>query len=335
MWIGGNIDLRQILSREFSDLNFLPLPGYEVKYSGTKRLFGLKILMQVPKILLALHKEHKWLKKIICDFRFDAVISDNRYGFYSKKIPSIFITHQLFILSGMNSWIDDTLRRQNFKFLKKFQECWVPDVEKEPNLTGKLAHYKPVPKNVRYIGPISRFQNSDPEHYIYEIAIILSGPEPQRTIWEKILLNQIRKSSNRILLVRGLPDAGEEIHIAAENIEIINYLGASELQGKILRSEWIVCRSGYSSIMDLVSLQKKAVLVPTPGQTEQEYLAKHLLEKGMFYSTVQENFDLLAAIESAKKFNSKIPDSICKMDEYKNVLRAFVSSLQKKRHEYQ
>ena len=327
VWIGGNSDLRQILSREFYDLNFLPIPGYRVNYSGTKRFFIIKILMQVPKIVRILYKEHKWLKKIICDFSFDAVISDNRYGLYSKKIPSIFITHQLFIISGMNNWIDYILKHRNFKFIEKFQECWIPDLQGEPNLSGKLSHDGAPPKNIKYIGPISRFKKSAPQVPVYEIAIILSGPEPQRSIWEKQLLSQIQNTKEKVLLVRGLPNSNENISVASSNVEIINYLGSEDLNQKILQSKCIICRAGYSSIMDLVALQKKAILVPTPGQTEQEYLAKYLHENGIFYSVDQEEFDLTNQIELAKNFQFKFPDLEESLDQYKIAVQELVSAI--------
>jgi uncharacterized protein (TIGR00661 family) len=283
---------------EFSDIKIAQLPGYQIKYAKDSRFFKWKILFQLPKIAFAILNERIWLKNAIKKYKADAVISDNRFGFYSNKVPSIFITHQLNIKTGhsFNDWV---VRKLNYYFINKFDECWVPDFEIN-QLAGELSHPPQLPKiPVKYLGLLSRFQiGNESKHY--KIAIVISGPEPQRSLFENILLKQLTKIKESVVFVRGLPGEKKQLFINNPFITIHNHLSSQELNKILLSAEIIIARSGYSTIMDLIALNKNAILIPTPKQTEQEYLAKYLHRK-YFYCEEQEHFNIMNAVEAFQK----------------------------------
>jgi UDP-N-acetylglucosamine:LPS N-acetylglucosamine transferase len=193
------------------------------------------------------------------------------------------------------------LQKKNYRYINRFNECWVPDNEKENILAGELSHPEKMPliKTV-YIGPLSRFEKRE-EEKIYNLLIILSGPEPQRSILEKIILHQAVNSKKNILLVKGRPDE-KQTATQRNNLTIVNHLSSTELNKALQQSKMVICRSGYSSIMDLYAIKQNAILIPTPGQTEQEYLAKWLMNKRLFYSVPQKNFEMKKAIREALLF---------------------------------
>lgn len=287
----GNVKV--LLQKEFPNCTFLPLDGYNIKYAPKKWLMPLYILGQVPSILFSICKEHFWLKRIIKEHSIDLVISDNRFGLFTQKVTSVFITHQLLIKTG-NRFIETVLKQINYFFINRFTICWIPDFSGKDNIAGELSHPTQLPANAKYIGSLSRFVYSNSVKKKYAITFLLSGPEPQRTILENIILKEMEKNSDCTLLVRGLPNSNEQINPNNPTSTVVNHLTAKELNEAILASEWIVARSGYTTVMDLVQLKKNALLIPTPGQTEQEYLAKYLQDKQLFLSIEQQHFSLEA-----------------------------------------
>ncbi len=312
-----------LLKKEFPGTVILRIPGYKISYSNNKKNLPFKLFLQIPKIFFSICKEKLWLKKFIKKYKIDAVISDNRFGMYDKKIPSIYITHQL-LIKTVNTFSERIAQRIHYYFIKKYYQCWVPDY-KENGLAGELSHQKNKPANILYIGPLSRFEQLQNVSEIFDVLISLSGPEPQRTIFEKIILSQLNNQNKKILLVRGLPNENKNLQTKNESIKIINHLPAEELNKAFQQSKIIISRSGYTTIMDLIKLCKKAVLVPTPGQTEQEYLANYLMEKNIFYAVNQKKISLKEALNEASNFLF-ISESFL-MDDYKKVINEFVLSL--------
>lgn len=313
VWLAGEGAQEKLLREEFPSLPFLPLKGYRIKYARTG-LTG-KLLLQTPSILRSIKEENKWLKEQVNKYGFDAVISDNRYGLYHEKIFSVFITHQLCIISSLGKWSEKLLQKWNYKFINRFNECWVPDEEGENNLAGELSHPVKLPSTpVKYIGPLSRFSSS-PLGIAFgkpiategdggikgHLLIILSGPEPQRTILENKIVDQIVKYPGTATIVRGLP--GERTIIPSTNtIHFYNHLSSQELNNEAMKAEFIISRSGYSTVMDIAALQKKSILIPTPRQTEQEYLADYLMKKHFAFCVKQNDLSLMTNIEEAKRF---------------------------------
>jgi len=302
-WLAGEGAQEELLKTEFPGLPFLSLPGYRVRYAKTKRGLLWKMLRQGPKMRKAIQYEHEWLKKTIAEYTFDAVISDNRYGLYHSTIPSIFITHQLVIQTPLGKWTEKELQKRNYRYINKFTECWVPDMEGENNLAAALSHPAKKPAiPVRYIGPLSRFEKKEITADKNNLLIILSGPEPQRSILEENILTAISNYDGRATIVRGLP--GNASLVPSTNmIRIYNHLPSVALNEAMLEAGYIISRSGYSTVMDIAALQKKSILIPTPGQTEQEYLGQYLMKKGMAVCISQEDFSLPVALELAAGFS--------------------------------
>ncbi len=304
----------QILRKEFPRLEFIQFPGYGLRFPKGKAMI-LGLILQIPKILTAIRRENRTLQDLIAEKKIDIVISDNRYGLWSAKIPCVILTHQLFIPAPFANKLINYLNR---KQLEKFNECWVPDFEGPVNFSGALSHQNPRPANVRFIGPLSRFESdtlTDEKEQTennckkkYELFFILSGPEPQRSIFEQKIRQQLGKMNPvpGSLIVQGLPET--EILRETEALPemkgptIAHHLSTTEMKKAISESELIICRPGYSTIMDLSRFSKKVVFVPTPGQTEQQYLAKKFKEEQIAWSVSQKEFDIGTAIKESSAY---------------------------------
>lgn len=310
VWIAAEGAQEALLKEEFPNLPFLQLTGYRVKYSRSAAGMLWSLLRQSARILRAIREENAWLKKMVDEHRFDAVISDNRYGLYHTVIPSIFITHQLTIKSPWGKWTEKLLQKRNYKYINRFTACWVPDEEGENNLAGELSHPKNKPNiPVHYTGALSRFKKTGTGEKADHLLFILSGPEPQRTILENIVVRDIAHYPGSATVVRGLPAAGNIIP-STNTIKLYNHLSADELNKEMDKAGYIISRSGYSTIMDMSGWAKKSILIPTPGQTEQEYLGRYLLQKQSALCLSQNNFTLKVALQKAKTFPyrfSKLP----------------------------
>lgn len=304
--MAGNEKQLHILKLEFPDLECLALKGYNVTYSLSKRWFPFKIVLQLPKIIGRIYQENVWLQKVVSDYNIDLIISDNRYGLYSKKAYSVFITHQLFIAAPW-SWLSRLMRLINYRYINRFNECWIPDFSNNKNIAGRLSHPVDLPRTpVYYLGLLSRFEKKEHlnQEKKYHYLFIVSGPEPQRSVFEKKIIELIPNLPGKKLIVLGRPKTS--VYIAIPETEIYAHLPADQLEHAIELADMVVSRAGYSTIMDLLSLQKKAILIPTPGQTEQEYLAAHLKKQQWFYSfNQQENF--IEQFKKATNFNFSVP----------------------------
>jgi uncharacterized protein (TIGR00661 family) len=322
--IAGEGKTKTLLQQEFPQLQFLPVEGYRIKYAKTKSGLIAKLFFQIPKILSAIRRENNWLRKTVAQYNIDAVISDNRYGLHHPEIYSVFITHQLYIKTPF-SITGYLLQQINYWFINRFNECWAPDFCGEPNLSGKLSHPKRKPSTpVIYLGPLSRFHLPSVTFPPKHLLILLSGPEPQRSLLEKKLLEQLVYYKDPVLLVRGLPGVSPAPQFQApDNVSVIHHLPSELLQQAIAEAWMVIGRCGYSTVMDLITLQKKSILIPTPGQTEQEYLAHHLMNNCLALCIEQDKFKLTAALSLSSSFPYQLyfKDS---SDRLKEVLHAFV-----------
>ncbi len=255
---------------------FYELAPYHAQYSA-RLPFMLKILFQVPKFLRAIRKEHRQIKRIVKEQKIDLLISDNRYGCWSAQIPSVLITHQVNVLMPARwKWLEGILDYGNHRQIKKFSECWVPDFPNGYHWRNDMADSTLSP--VRFIGMISRFKKQEAPIQ-RKILFLISGPEQQRSIFEEKIKEQIKKTScHDYLIVKGKPDATDQC-----GEKEVNHITTGELNEAIESSQLIVCRPGYTTIMDLCKLEKRAIFIPTPGQTEQEYLASQLEKDGVVF----------------------------------------------------
>ena len=301
----------ELLKKEYPHLPCHALPAYNIRYPFESMV--LSMAFQMPKILRGCLKEHFWLNNFLKKNKIDIVISDNRFGLYNNKVKSIFMTHQINIAAPFQFMVN----KINHYFIKKFDVCWIPDFENAPNLAGQLSHFEGENAlKIQYLGSLSRMKKYAAEKK-YRAIFVLSGPEPQRTILEGKIIEQLQKEGNQLevppqsrlsrdvvppyLLIRGVT-INDGFNINCKNIEIHNYLTTKDLNQKILESEVMVARSGYSTIMDLVNLEMRAILIPTPEQTEQEYLATELMKNHIFYSQTQEELNLKHAFQEVENY---------------------------------
>jgi predicted glycosyltransferase len=326
---GGHL---AFLKEHFPTIEYIEFPGYRISYSA-KLPVGIKVLLQLPQMISAIKNEHELLAELIKTKKLDAVISDNRYGLWNENIPSVIITHQLNIQAPAGNNLLNTIAH---KYINRFDECWISDYEGKENLTGILSHPIPEGINAKYIGPLSRFaflndqpqtpkgalgsaiqspfRGLGPEEIInYDLLVTLSGPEPQRSLLEEMVLKQLKElPSLRTLIIQGLPGGAKSsslTHREEGHIEIVPHLGDVAFLEKLRCSDIVLSRPGYSTIMDMDTIGwKKAIFIPTPGQTEHEYLGKLMQEKGLAITYNQKGFSLNEAIEKAKQLKPVKPN---------------------------
>ncbi len=319
------------LKEYFPELEFVRLPGFRVSYPPGNKMM-LKMFLQSPFIFINIFKEYSRLKKIIRKFDIDVVISDNRFGLWSKNVYSVYMTHQVMIKAPDNmKWSEPILHRFHGWFIRHYDECWIPDLPGDMNLSGDLGHKYPLPINGHFTGILSRFEESadppepnDPDA-APDLLIMLSGPEPQRSVLEKLILKEldIHRGLHAVIL-QGLP--GKIIkHSPLPGVIIFNHLPDRDISRLIRQSGTIICRPGYSTIMDLVTIGRSAILIPTPGQTEQEYLAGYLSANGSFGRMDQAGFDLGLALQAGRQLHETL---IIRND--RSLLAARIKALHKK-----
>jgi UDP:flavonoid glycosyltransferase YjiC (YdhE family) len=290
-----------LLKAEFPSLEFILFPGYEISYPKDGNMV-LSIAWQLPKLAWKVLKEYLQIKSIVRKNKIDWVISDNRYGLFGHAAESTFITHQLYIKTGF--W-EVFFNRINHWYIRQFGSCWVPDYEGLPNLGGALSHPNPLPAKCRYIGPLSRFEKKETEKGEVDLLVIFSGPEPQRSLFEKIVIAQLKDFEGKVVLVRGLPLAQGGLQLNP-NQTAYNHLPDAELNEWLIQAKLVLSRPGYSTVMDLSKLGKKAVFVPTPGQTEQEYLAERMKDQMISPFHSQPDFNLKALLVEAQHYTGFI-----------------------------
>ena len=290
------------LKKAFPTLTHIKLHDQQITYSEN-RGFLFTLLSQLPRIIITIFKEHYALKKIIKENQIDVVISDNRFGLWNRKIKSIYITHQLNIISpGNRPFLNKLLFKAHRYFIKKYDYCWIPDATSEPRLAGVLSEINDEKTKYFYTGILSRFsENTSAEkNTSHDVCVIISGPEPQRRIFQEMMMTQLLNSNIIAVMALGNPNEARD-YMLTPRLRIISNPGLEELEKLIDSSEIIIARSGYSTIMDLATKGKQAILVPTPGQTEQEYLANYLSEKKFFFTQSQSDFDLTEALKGVRE----------------------------------
>jgi len=282
----------ELLRKEFPYIKTLELPSYQIEYAKNGKNFKWKLLKSCPKMIEAVLNEKKMVKKWIKKYGIDGIISDNRLGVFSKKVPSVFITHQLNVMTGNTTWITSKLHQH---IIKKYAQCWIPDFEGIPNLTGKLGHIKKVDLELKYIGPLSRMKKKEmPKQF--DLMIILSGPEPQRGLLEEKLKREVLKYDGKVVFIKGIIEKAQKKE-QIENVTYYNFMNTRQLEQTFNESDAVLCRSGYTTIMDLAKLGKKAFFIPTPGQYEQEYLAEKLKKEGLVPYAKQDDFRMENILE--------------------------------------
>ena len=285
--IASDGEALDLLRKEFPTLETIELPSYNINYpkNGNKLIWSL--LAAAPSLKRIVSKEKLIVQKLIAKGKIDGIISDNRFGVRSKKIPSVYMTHQVNIITGRASLFSKKL---HYNIIKKFNACWVPDIKGENNLSGRLGHPKNTDLNLKYTGVLSRMKKKEIP-IKYDVFVLISGPEMQRTLFEELLLKEFTNTKFKVVLVRGVVEK-EQKTVQQENIKIYNFMTTQEIEKTINESKLIVARSGYTTIMDLAILEKKAFFIPTPGQPEQFYLATRMKELNMVPFCKQKDFTI-------------------------------------------
>jgi len=297
VFIAGAGSSMLLLQQEFPTLKSFQLPGYNPVYPASGSMM-VKLMLQSGKFMKVVRDEQNQIEQLVQENKIDLIISDNRYGCYSAKIPSVFITHQVKLLAEPGwKWLGFLANKVLSRFIKKFTVCWVPDFPGSL-LTGKLS--ASLSSKIRFIGPLSRLKNIDHTGIKYKVVALLSGPEPQRSIFEEIVTKQLVESDLPGLILRGVIDRKRKM--IGDKIEVVDHLDSEELSLVMAQAEIVVSRSGYSTVMDVARLGKKAIFVPTPGQTEQEYLAKRFMQLGLAFSMEQKEFHLGRALEESANY---------------------------------
>lgn len=313
--IAGSGKSLEFLRLEFPELQHVELKGMNITYSTGSHLV-LKILAILPSFFRMILQEKYAVNRIVRKFNIQIIVSDNRYGCRYSGIPSVLVTHQLRVqVPFFARFPEKIIQIVLYHLIRKFDECWIPDFELRKGIAGNLSHPARLPENAFYVGILSRFTmlingmiDSIPPGI--DLLVLLSGPEPQRTILEKLILKQLPGLGLTTVVVQGIPGETETATLPGD-IHIFPHLNTLQLLELMARSNLIICRSGYSTIMDLLTVGKRAVLIPTPGQTEQEYLARYLMEKKIYLSVQQDTFDVLYAMELSKNF----PGMVIRNDE--------------------
>lgn len=293
--IASSAGALKLLQQEFPQLPGVEIVSYKARYSS-KWPFMIHLLFQLPWFLRAIAREHQQINTIVSERGIDLIISDNRYGGWSAQVPCVFITHQInIILPWYASPAKPIVDFFNHRQIKKFTHCWVPDWP-DGRLSKRLI--RPTSLTIQFIGPLSRMKRPDAKtQKTLDVLALISGPEPRRTEFELLLRQQLSTSGLRYLIVQGKPG---ETSDRQENL--VSHLDSLALAKAIESAHIVIARSGYSTIMDLIALQATAILVPTPGQTEQEFLAEDLSQQGIAFFQHQAEFDLKVALNSSKRY---------------------------------
>ncbi len=286
VFIGAGEKHLSLFRSEIPGLTYIDFPGFSPGYSKWLPQY-LALLLKTPLLLYHIIREHYRLKKIISENAIDIVISDNRFGLWNKKVKTVYVTHLPVIpLPKYLFFLEFTGIILHRAIIKRYNFCFIPDLPGDLNVSGRLSHGIRLPLNVRFIGLLSRFadivsdEKKNPAGFPHN-TIILSGPEPQRSILKQKLVDLLKDKEPLSVFLGGRPDKNTGIE-CKNNLIFYNHLPAPEMKTVITGSNSIITRSGYTTIMELISLNCSALLIPTPGQTEQEYLARYLQKKGWF-----------------------------------------------------
>ncbi|MES2701362.1 MAG: glycosyltransferase [Bacteroidota bacterium] len=325
--VAGNSSQLSFIQLAIPGVTSIPLEGYNVTYSALNRFAQLGVLLQLPHIKKVITAEHEWLSQQVSAYHLHGIISDNRYGLYHAHVPAAILTHQLHVRSGLGRYVDSQVQQIHYGMLEKFGNVWVPDTAGYTNLGGALSHPRFMPHNTTHIGLLSGFAGkaATTGHTLSHLLILLSGPEPQRTALAQVLWAQVQDYDGTVVFVEGA-ETDAPAHIPP-HITWHSRLAGDELLHAMEAASLVICRSGYSTLMDLTALGKKAIVIPTPGQTEQEYLAASLHNQGTFYAARQKDFDLRQTLQASGAFPFRSLPLQNQYDTYKAVLNDWLNSL--------
>jgi len=290
-----------LLQKEIgNDAEYIDIPDYPLLLSENARQFMAKSVVYWPVFIKRIGAGLQHLTKILRRKKYDLIISDARYDMYSKEIPSFFISHQMRIMNPLRiKMFESGSELFNLFFFNRFTGVIVPDY-KENDLSGDLSHNlrRIEEDHLHYVGVLSDFTRKKTEKNI-DYLISISGPEPQRSMLEEKLLSQVHQLDGTIAMTLGKTEKQAKMH--KRNITMYSFLTREKREELLNRAKMVIARSGYSTIMDLAVVGTKALMTPTIGQIEQEYLADYHNKKGTFYSVSQNEIHLARDVERAEQ----------------------------------
>jgi hypothetical protein len=301
-----------LIRKELPGCRYIDFPGFNPGYSRYLPQY-ISIFLKIPLLAYHIVLEHARLKKIIREHEIDIVISDNRFGLWNRSVKTVYVTHMPLIpFPKKMKFLEDAGVFVHRQIIRKYDHCFIPDLPGPINISGRLSHGIRLPRNVRYIGILSRFSltkhsPSDNSAVPYN-TVILSGPEPQKEILKQKLISLFKDREPLTVMLEGKPGDPEEINRTG-NIILFNHLPSDIMRDIISGSGAIISRSGYTTVMDLLSLNRSALLIPTPGQTEQEYLAEYLSEQGLFSTISQSSLNKEISFPAKKSLQTS---GLCK-----------------------
>ena len=290
VFIGSGKEHTDLFKNELNGLSYIHFPGFRIKYSRWLPQY-VKIILSAPSFLYHILKEHRQLKSIIKEYSIDIVISDSRLGLWNNDITTAFVTHMVSVPYPRSlRFLEKAGLPIMRKIFSRFDLCYIPDLPGETNLSGKLSHGMDYPSNTRFVGLLSRFGRVPAETTLiqgkYYCTVILSGPEPQKSMLREKAIRIVERSGKLSVILEARPGEKRE-SVTRGSVIFISHLPAAEMKTTILESEHIITRSGYTTLMELVTIGRSALIIPTPGQAEQEYLADLMAERGWFASVRQ------------------------------------------------
>jgi uncharacterized protein (TIGR00661 family) len=316
IYIAASGRSKELLQNEISECVFLDFPAYPIKYPRSRFFVTRFMLVIFPQMFFAMVKEKRKLKNLQKKYKFDLIISDNRFSLASKEVKSILISHQLryklpWPIHKME-WLPEYF---NYIHFKKYDKIIIPDVEAGQTLTGELSHdMRYLSKEKLYfLGILCDLEDTIPgDDKPIDYFVIISGPEPQRTKFEKLVFRELHKLEGRVVVTLGKPEKKYKIRMG--NAEIYTYFTRRDISRYMVRAKLIISRPGYTTVMEMIELGKCGLFIPTPGQIEQEYLAKHFLKNNWCYSTPQHGFEMRSALKNARTFPG-FPDNFSRTKE--------------------
>lgn len=300
VWVGSNGRSLQFLKHELPDADFITTPDYGITYSHGSLLLP-KLISQTPGVLFKIREEKKLCDRIVEGIVPDLIVSDHCYGMHHSQIPSYFMSHQIyFALPAYLQPFSPLISQFNFGFHNRYRKVLIPDLPENGHglISGKLSNLPSSDKHHKFIGTLSSIKRQSHGNDI-DVLFSVSGPEPQRSVFEKIILAQVRDVKGKKIVALGKSEERKLLE-DEDDLKVYTHLPRMEMETLFNRAKLIVTRAGYSTLMELAETGKKALLVPTPGQTEQEYLAKRMIEKKWFYSVSQNHINLSRDIEIAQ-----------------------------------
>ena len=294
------------LEKEFPELPIVRFPGYGITYPANDRL-ALHLALRLPGIRKRIKEEQQAIEKIVDEHAIDIIISDNRFACRTSRTHNVYITHQLHVKAP---FAEKFISNVHKKYYDRFDEIWVPDTEGPRNLSGELGHTELNNPFIRYVSSLTRFEDPGPWNsrpMKWWLVALLSGPEPQRTIFENLLLEELSKFTEETLIIRGTPEGAPVTHHDLQHVKMVDHLADADMENSLLSTHLVLSRPGYSTICDLSALGISPIVVPTPGQTEQEYLAHYHEQGGRVVVMQQKNMNLSEAI---RKHTQMLPFNI-------------------------